>query len=206
MHMRTCVALVALGIVSGCSSLGDDPFPKAIDAGEPDARVDGRVPDASPPDAAPPDASPPDASPSPDATAVNDRFKAMPSFARHLFICVNERAPGHPKGCCADKDASQVRDAFKKRLAEVGLHGIVRANKSGCLDQCAAGVALVVYPEQVWYGGVTLADVNEIVDSHIIGGSFVRRLMLPDQLHLDRATGGPALTVSGRAMDGDVNA
>jgi (2Fe-2S) ferredoxin len=38
----------------------------------------------------------------------------------------------------------------------------------------------VVYPEGVWYGGVTLADVDEIVDSHIVGGKPVERLMMRD--------------------------
>ena len=38
----------------------------------------------------------------------------------------------------------------------------------------------MVYPEGVWYGGVTLADVDEIVDSHIVGGKPVERLMMRD--------------------------
>jgi (2Fe-2S) ferredoxin len=38
----------------------------------------------------------------------------------------------------------------------------------------------VVYPEGVWYGGVTLADVDEIVESHIVGGKPVERLMMRD--------------------------
>jgi (2Fe-2S) ferredoxin len=39
---------------------------------------------------------------------------------------------------------------------------------------------VVVYPEAVWYGGVTPADVNEIVESHIIGNRPVERLIIPD--------------------------
>jgi (2Fe-2S) ferredoxin len=54
---------------------------------------------------------------------------------------------------------------------------------------------MVVYPEQVWYGHVTEADVDEIVEKHIIGGQFVERLMLPEQPHLNGATSGPALVV-----------
>jgi (2Fe-2S) ferredoxin len=57
---------------------------------------------------------------------------------------------------------------------------IVRPNKAGCLDQCAQGVTVVVYPEQVWYGHVTPADVPEIIQQHILGGKPVARLLIPD--------------------------
>jgi (2Fe-2S) ferredoxin len=117
----------------------------------------------------------------------------MPGFQRHVFVCVNERAPGNPKGCCKSKGAEQVRDEFKKRLHEIGLKGVVRANQAGCLDQCATGVTVVVYPEQVWYGHVTAADVPELIERHVVRGEFVERLMLPDQPHLGGAKSAPPL-------------
>jgi (2Fe-2S) ferredoxin len=39
---------------------------------------------------------------------------------------------------------------------------------------------MVVYPEGVWYGGVTPADVPEIVDRHLVGGAPVERLVIRD--------------------------
>jgi len=69
-----------------------------------------------------------------------------------------------------------VRAAFKKELAARGLMGRIRANAAGCLDQCEHGVAVVVYPEQVWYAGVTKGDVAEIVESHLVGHVPVERL------------------------------
>jgi (2Fe-2S) ferredoxin len=38
----------------------------------------------------------------------------------------------------------------------------------------------VVYPDAIWYGGVTANDVDEIIESHIIGGNPVQRLMLKE--------------------------
>jgi (2Fe-2S) ferredoxin len=103
---------------------------------------------------------------------------AGPHLERHVFICTNRREPGNPKGCCADKGADEVRDTFKKLVHERGMKGRVRANAAGCLDQCARGVTVVVYPEQVWYGGVTAADVPEIVESHLLQGVPVERLRM----------------------------
>jgi (2Fe-2S) ferredoxin len=114
----------------------------------------------------------------------------MPSLLRHVFVCINERAADHPKGCCKHRGGDAVRERLKAELAARGLSKLIRANNAGCLDQCEHGVALVVYPEQVWYGHVTEADVPEIVDKHLIGGEIVARLALPDQPHLD---GRPAL-------------
>jgi (2Fe-2S) ferredoxin len=104
----------------------------------------------------------------------------MPKFERHIFICGNVRSPEHPRGSCDPTGRAELQKAFKQKLAERGLKGRVRANQAGCLDQCEHGPNLVVYPEAVWYGGVTLADVDEIVDSHIVGDRPVERLRLKD--------------------------
>jgi (2Fe-2S) ferredoxin len=103
---------------------------------------------------------------------------AVPHFDRHVFVCVNRRPPDDPKGCCADKGGEAVRDAFKRELHERGLKGRIRANAAGCLDQCARGVTVVVYPEQVWYGQVKAEDVPEIVEQHLVGGVPVERLRM----------------------------
>jgi (2Fe-2S) ferredoxin len=103
---------------------------------------------------------------------------AQPHLERHIFICTNRRDPGNPKGSCAEKGSEAVRDEFKRLLHDQGLKGRMRANAAGCLDQCARGAAVVVYPEQVWYGGVKVEDVAEIVEKHLIGGVPVDRLRM----------------------------
>ena len=102
----------------------------------------------------------------------------MPQWERHIFVCVNQRPPGDPRSCCAARGGEAVREAFKRALAERGLKVRMRVNAAGCLDQCRHGVTVVVYPEQVWYGGVTVDDVAEIVESHLVGGRPVERLRL----------------------------
>jgi (2Fe-2S) ferredoxin len=120
----------------------------------------------------------------------------MPSFQRHVFVCINERAADHPRGCCKAKGGVEVRDRLKKELKKHGLSKAIRANNSGCLDQCENGVTVVVYPEQVWYGHVTVDDIAEIVEKHLVGGEVVTRLLLPEQPHLGDRTKFPVLEVT----------
>ena len=78
-------------------------------------------------------------------------------------------------------------------MAKLGLKGQIRANSAGCMDACAFGVTVVVYPEGVWYGHVKLEDVDEILQSHIIGGVPVERLRLKGHFEspkIKRATPG----------------
>ena len=70
---------------------------------------------------------------------VRPRFicdDAMPKFEKHIFVCTNQRAEDNPRGCCNPSGNAELHQAFKAALARRGLKGKVRANQSGCLDQC----------------------------------------------------------------------
>jgi (2Fe-2S) ferredoxin len=102
----------------------------------------------------------------------------MPPYRLHIFVCTNRRPDDNPKGSCGQKGSEAIHQRFKEELAKRGLKGEIRANTSGCMDACAFGVTVVVYPEGVWYGRVKLEDVDEIIESHIIGGKPVERLRM----------------------------
>ncbi len=99
-------------------------------------------------------------------------------YRHHVFVCENRRPDDDPRGCCAAKGSEAIRDAFKAELHRRGLKQEIRANGTGCLDSCADGPTVVVYPEGVWYGHVRVEDVPEIVESHLVGGVPVERLRL----------------------------
>jgi (2Fe-2S) ferredoxin len=103
-------------------------------------------------------------------------------FKRHVFFCLNERKNG--EACCAQHNAQEAFDHCKNRVKALGLAGPgqVRVNKSGCLDRCAGGPVVVVYPEAVWYSYVDHADIDEIVESHLKNGQVVERLLTPEHL------------------------
>lgn len=101
-------------------------------------------------------------------------------FRHHVFVCENRRPEDDPRGCCACKGSEAIRTALKDEIARRGLKKQVRANAAGCLDACAHGPSIVVYPEGVWYGHVRVEDVPEIVESHLVNGVPVERLRLRD--------------------------
>lgn len=101
----------------------------------------------------------------------------MPSFKKHIFICTNLREKD-PASSCQPKGGVDVQKRFKERLKEMGLAHEVRANQSGCLDACKHGVSLVIYPQGLWYGHVTVNDVDEIIEKSIKGDAVIERLQI----------------------------
>ena len=66
---------------------------------------------------------------------------------------------------------------FVKLINQYGLKGKIRANKSGCLDVCELGAAVVIYPDNIWYTQVQLEDVEEIFKASILNNNVVDRLV-----------------------------
>ena len=121
---------------------------------------------------------------------MSDRSRSddpRPYYEAHVFCCTNRRPAGHPRGCCAEKNGEALRDHMKSRAKDLGLKN-VRINNAGCLDRCELGPTLVIYPEGVWYTCATKADIDEVLETHLVKGGRVERLMLKttDKLPSDR--------------------
>ena len=102
----------------------------------------------------------------------------MPHRKRYLFVCINRRPDGDPKGSCAEKGSEAVVPALKAALVQRGVaKDVVRACSSSCLDLCETGISIVQEPEHVAYGRVTLADVDAIADA-AARGEIVERLVV----------------------------
>ena len=102
----------------------------------------------------------------------------MSYFRHHVFFCTNQRPNG--ENCCANSNADAAQNYAKTRIADLGLKGPgqIRINKAGCLDRCAQGPVLVVYPDNVWYTYVDHEDIEDIIQEHLIHGRIVTRLKI----------------------------
>lgn len=102
----------------------------------------------------------------------------MTYYKQHVFICTNQREAG--KQCCAQGNAVALLNYAKAKIKSLQLNGKgqIRINAAGCMDRCAQGPVLVIYPDGVWYHYATQADIDEIINEHVINGRIVSRLLL----------------------------
>lgn len=103
---------------------------------------------------------------------------AKPGYARHVFVCLNERDPSHPRGCCKHRGGDEIFKTLKEGAAKAGLKNEVRINRAGCMEHCEYGPSVVIYPEAVWYHVPTIEDAEEILREHVVGGRVVDRLLM----------------------------
>ena len=86
-------------------------------------------------------------------------------YARQLHVCINNRN-GESKSCGYD-GSEEVVEELRKVTKERNLKGKVRVVRSGCLDVCAFGPNMMIWPEGLWYMKVTKEDVPQIVDKYL---------------------------------------
>ena len=99
-------------------------------------------------------------------------------FEKHIFICTNDRGVNNnARQSCGNSGGLDIRKEFVKLINESGLKGKVRANKSGCLDICEKGPAVVIYPNAFWYLGIKIRDVKKIFKHSVIGNNPVPELI-----------------------------
>lgn len=99
-------------------------------------------------------------------------------FDIHVFCCINERAAGHPRGSCSARGSVDLQEYMKAQGKKFSQGRKIRINKSGCLDRCELGPVMVIYPEGVWYHYRTKEDIDEILESHVLNGKHVARLLV----------------------------
>ncbi len=98
----------------------------------------------------------------------------MEPFRLHVYVCDQQKPEGVP--CCSARGSARVLDALRRELGVKSLLDEVQVTVSGSLGVCERGPNMVVYPEGIWYSGVTPEDIPEIVRSHFQEGRPVERL------------------------------
>ena len=90
---------------------------------------------------------------------------------KHILVC-------HGTGCTSSK-SPQILENFRRILKEKNITN-VRVIKTGCFGLCAKGPIVIIRPEDTFYAMVTPEDCEEIIDTHIVKGERVERLLCKD--------------------------
>ena len=118
----------------------------------------------------------------------------MDSFEYRVFVCMKKRDADDPEGCCSDRGALAVYQAFQQEIERLQLQNRVKIRQSGCLDCCKSGAVAMVYqpnrgefswlptkikvklrkllfPNRFLYGNLQIEDVRAIAESHFVKGN-----------------------------------
>ncbi len=102
-----------------------------------------------------------------DLNKIKERIAKESIYSRRVLICMT--------GCRA-LGAEAVGKAFRSKIKEAGLSGEVEIVDTGCHGQCSRAPVILIEPEHYIYGGVTPADVEDIIEITLKQGKPVERL------------------------------
>ena len=106
----------------------------------------------------------------------------MPKPEKHVFVCAQNRPPGHPRGSCGEKGCMPVLEEFLMELQKRDCYEKIAVTNTGCIGLCGYGPNVLVYPEGIMYAGVKTEDVATIFDEHLLGDKPVERLLMPEEV------------------------
>lgn len=93
----------------------------------------------------------------------------MPTKRTHIMVCGGTG--------CVSAESLEIVEAFKAKLIATGYDKEITVLKTGCFGFCGQGPIVKIHPDNVFYVKVTLNDVDDIVNEHIIKGRTVERLL-----------------------------
>ncbi|MBU0656210.1 MAG: (2Fe-2S) ferredoxin domain-containing protein [Gammaproteobacteria bacterium] len=106
----------------------------------------------------------------------------MPKPERHVFVCTQQRPPGHPRPSCgANHGSFSLYAALSMELDQRGLFQKVQVTSTGCMGPCHRGPSVLVYPEGVMYAGMQESDLPAFIEEHLVGGKPVASLLMPQE-------------------------
>ena len=90
---------------------------------------------------------------------------------KHILVC-------HGTGCTSSK-SPKIIENFRNILKEKNIEN-VKVIQTGCFGLCAKGPIVIIRPEDVFYAHVKPEDCEEIINTHIVEGKIVERLLCQD--------------------------
>ncbi len=90
---------------------------------------------------------------------------------KHILVC---RGTG-----CTSSNSEDIILKFREVIKEKNIKN-VRVIQTGCFGLCAKGPIVIIRPEDTFYAKVKVDDCEEIINTHIVEGKLVERLLCKD--------------------------
>lgn len=90
-------------------------------------------------------------------------------LTKHVLVCGNVD--------CADRGSVTLISALRRLLKDAGRQMDIRVTRTHCMGRCGEGPTVAVYPDGIWYRGVTETDAEALVYDHLLGDRLVSRLV-----------------------------
>lgn len=84
---------------------------------------------------------------------------------RHVFLCIGP-------DCCSETQGNESWEVLKDEIKQLGIP--VLRSKAACLRICSGGPWMAIYPEGIWYGGVTSEKCRRIIKEHLLQGKPIQ--------------------------------
>ncbi len=98
-------------------------------------------------------------------------------YRSHVLVCGGTG--------CTSSHSNEIIEKLESEIAAKGLQDEIKVIKTGCFGLCALGPIMIVYPEGSFYSEVTVDDVPEIVEEHLLKGRMVTRLLYDETVEAD---------------------
>lgn len=90
--------------------------------------------------------------------------QSNPAFEKYVFVCINERPAGERVSCGGTFCGKELSDKLKEAVKAAGQANRIRVSKTKCLDVCEEGPNVIVYPDNIWFKHVDMADIPAILE------------------------------------------
>lgn len=104
----------------------------------------------------------------------NTEGVAKTSYEREILVCGGTG--------CVSSDSVKIADSLQEEIKSRGLSEKIQVIKTGCFGFCEKGPIVLIQPDNVFYIQVSVSDVKEIIEQHIVGGNKVERLLYEEPL------------------------
>lgn len=96
---------------------------------------------------------------------------------KHIFVCASFRVSGEPQGVCHKKGSVGLLQYLEQELSDRGLSDVA-VSCTGCLKVCDRGPAMIVYPDNIWYGKIENEEAVDAIIDALENGTVAEQYVL----------------------------